>query len=286
MAHSTPAFRDRVQQARDLLIASLAALDERKPSDAWITGQRVRFLVDQGSATAAVEVARQCSAERVWCAQLLGFALHAAGDYRGADSAFDAATAAMSPKDRCKWISAELLLDEDGRSAYGHMNCDERLAANTRDLVDVDGRCSPIPPRTAAARTTRARCSIQLHSALPWDERYDWRKRFGGESVTEMMVRYGWPAFSAYAGDYEEESHASWMYFYDSTRTATAEYPQDRVHLVPQWNAIADPFRAPANAWQLNMPPISKNDEPARSGGPTSTTRPAAATSHSCASRP
>ena len=104
---------------------------------------------------------------------------------------------------------------------------------------------------------------IQLHSALNWDERYDWRKRFGGEAVGEMLVRYGWPAFSVYGGDYEERSHASWMYFYDSTRTATAEYPQDRVHLMPQWNAVADPFHAPADAWQLNMPPIKENDEPA-----------------------
>jgi hypothetical protein len=53
------------------------------------------------------------------------------------------------------------------------------------------------------------------------------------------------------------------MRFYDSTRTATSEYPQDRVHLFPQWNAIADPFRASADAWQLNMPPLSNNDEPA-----------------------
>ena len=50
------------------------------------------------------------------------------------------------------------------------------------------------------------------------------------------------------------------MYFYDSTRTATAEYPQDRVHLVPQWNAVTDPFHAPADAWQLNMPPLKENE--------------------------
>ena len=58
--------------------------------------ERVRFLVDQGSAAAAVAVARRCTADRAWCAQLLGFALHSAGDYRGADSAFDAASAAQA----------------------------------------------------------------------------------------------------------------------------------------------------------------------------------------------
>ena len=262
-----PAFRSGVQQSRDRLIASLAALDERKPGDAWITGQRVRFLVDKGSTAAAVEVARRCSADRAWCAQLLGFTLHAAGDYRGADSAFDAASAAMSPKDRCKWASAELLLDEDGRSVYDHLNCDERIAANARIWWMSRPLFSDSTPDRRSEDYAR-KVLIQLHSALPWDERYDWRKRFGSESVSEMLIRYGWPAFSAYAGDYQEESHANWMRFYDSTRTATSEYPQDRVHLFPRWNAIADPFRASADAWQLNMPPLSNNDEPAEQWWP------------------
>ena len=261
-ASLTPEWRDRVHQARALLIDSLAVLDGVKPGDAWITGQRVRFLVDQRSAMTAVEVARRCSAERAWCAQLLGFALHAAGDYPHADSAFDAASAAMSPKDRCKWTSAELLLDEKGRSAYGHMSCDDRIAANKQ----IWWMSRPMFSDSTEDRRSEdyaRKVLIQLHSALPWDERYDWRMRFGGEAVSEMMVRYGWPAFSAYTGDYEEESHASWMYFYDSTRTATAEYPQDRVHLVPEWNAVADPFHARAAAWQLNMPPLTNGDEPA-----------------------
>jgi hypothetical protein len=257
-----PQWRDHVHQARGALIDSLFVLDSRKPGDAWITGQRVRFLVDQGQAKAAVEVARRCSAERGWCAQLTGFAMHAAGDHRGADSAFDDAAAAMSQKERCRWISAEMLLDDDGRSAYGHMNCEQRIAANKQ----IWWMARPLFSDSSADRRSEdyaRKVLIQLHSALSWDERYDWRNRFGGESVSEMLLRYGWPAFSAYAGDVEEESHASWMYFHDSTRTATAEYPQDRVHLMPEWKAIAEPFRASADAWQLNMPSLSGDDEPA-----------------------
>ena len=257
-----PDWRDRVHQARAVLIDSLAVLDGMKPGDAWITGQRVRFLVDQGAATTAVDVARQCSAERAWCAQLLGFALHAAGEHGRADSAFDAASAAMSPKDRCKWTSVELLLDKNGGSAYRRMSCDERTDADRR----IWWMSRPMFSDSSEDRRSEhyaRKVLIQLHSALPWDERYDWRKPFGGEAVSTMMLRYGWPAFSAYTGDYEEESHASWMNFYDSTRTATAEYPQDRVHLVPDWTAVTDPFHAPATAWQLNMPPLKKEDEPA-----------------------
>ena len=53
------------------------------------------------------------------------------------------------------------------------------------------------------------------------------------------------------------------MGFYDSTRTATAEYPQDRLHLVPAWSAVDDPFHAPADAWQINMPALTGDEEPA-----------------------
>jgi hypothetical protein len=255
-----PAVRERVHQARAFLLDSLAALAERAPADPWITGQRVRFLVDQGSGKEAVDVARHCSAGAVWCAQLLGFALHTVGDYRGADSAFDAATAGMSPKDRCIWTSAELILDEDGRNAYERMNCDAKLAANKQ----IWWMSTPLFADSTEDRRSEdysRKVLIALHAALNWDERFDWRKRYGGESVAEMLVRYGWPAFSVYGGDYEERSHASWMYFYDSTRTATTEYPQDRVHLVPVWTAVTDPFKAKADAWQLNMPELKGSDE-------------------------
>jgi hypothetical protein len=257
-----PAWRSRVHASRARLIDSLAILAKLRPGDAWITGERVRFLVDQGEPAAAVAVARDCTADRAWCAQLTGFALDAAGDFARADSAFDAAAAAMSPKDRCEWTSARLLLDPDGRSAYDHLSCDERTAANER----LWWLATPLFADSINDRRSEdfsRKVLIQLHSALPWDERFDWRGQFGGEAVSEMLVRYGWPAFSAFGGMEEEQSHAGWMNFYDSTRTATAEYPQDRLHLIPDWRAVKDPFHASANAWQVNMPSLTDDDEPA-----------------------
>lgn len=258
----SPEWRERVRMQRVALLDSLSTLNKLKPSDAWITGERVRFLVDQGETRAALEVARGCTAERDWCLQLTGYALDAAGDYAGADSAYDAASAAMSPDKRCKWTSVQLLLDDKGQSEYDHMNCDERAAANQKFWWLTTPLFSDAAPDRRSADFTR-KVLVQLHSALPWDERFDWRDRFGGESVSEMLVRYGWPAYSAYAGNEEEASHASWMGFYDSTRTATLEYPMDRLHLVPQWRAVEDPFRATADAWQLNMPALNDDDEPA-----------------------
>jgi hypothetical protein len=258
----TPGWRERIRAARGVLIDSLAFLDKAHPGDAWITGERVRFLVDQGNVAGALDVARNCTADHVWCAQLTGFALHAAGEFTRADSAFDAASAAMAPDARCEWTSARLLLDPDGQSAYEGLSCADRVAANQRlwwlstplfsDSVD-DRRSADFARKVL----------VQLHAALPWDEAYDWRSHFGGEAVSEMLVRYGWPAYSAFGGAQEEADHAGWMGFYDSTRTATAEYPSDRLHLVPDWSAVGDPFHAPAGAWQINMPELTGDDESA-----------------------
>lgn len=254
--------RNAVRAARAELLDSLAMLDARKPGDEWITGQRVRFLVDQKDYPAAIDIARKCSAKPAWCAELSGFALHAAGHYRSADSAFDAAGAAMSHDDRCDWIDLRMLIDEDSRGAYEQLDCDQRPAANER----LWWLTTPLFSDTADDRRSThfaRKVEIQLHSALSWDERYDWRGRFGGESVAEMLTRYGWPAYSNWAGIEEERSHAGWMTFYDSTRTATAEYPRDRLHLVPSFQAVTDPFHAKSDEWQVSMPPLNDDDEPA-----------------------
>lgn len=258
-----PSERNYIRGWRSMLLDSLAYFDEKRPGDAWITGQRVRFLIDQGNVQAAVGVARACAAkDKAWCAQLAGYAYNAAGDYRRADSAYDAATALMPHDKKCEWTSAEMLFDNDSRGDYKHLSCEERTAANERlwwlttplfsDSVD-DRRSEDFSRKVM----------LELHSALPWDERYDYRGNHGGQAVEEMMTRYGWPAYSSFAGAWEERDHAGWMNFYDSTRTATAEYPQDRLHLIPKWAAVAEPFKASADNWQINMPTITDDDEPA-----------------------
>ncbi|HXT16778.1 MAG TPA: hypothetical protein VN706_14160 [Gemmatimonadaceae bacterium] len=258
----SPEHRALVRAARSRLLDSLAILDARKPGDAWITGQRVRFLVDEGSLDAAIEIVKHCKAAHAWCAELAGYTYYAAGKYSRADSAFDAAAQTMSADERCEFTSTRQLLDDDGQAAYDRMTCDERANANewlwwlSKPLFadSVDDRRSAHFARKVL---------VQLHSALPWDERYDWRSRYGGQAVGDMLLRYGWPAYSDWGGNEEERSHAAWMDFYDSTRTATAEYPRDRLHLIPDFRAVGDPYHTEASAWQINMPPLVGDDEPA-----------------------
>src|SRR5262249_12214896 len=40
-------------------------------------------------------------------------------------------------------------------------------------------------------------------------------------------------------------------------------------HLVPDWRAVADAFHAPADAWQINMPQLKADDEPAAQWWPS-----------------
>ena len=174
----------------------------------------------------------------------------------------------MAPERRCEWTSASLLLDRDSRGEYEHLNCDERVAANERLWWVTTPLFSDSVDDRRSEHFAR-KVLVQLHSALPWDERYDWRGYHGGQAVEEMLLRYGWPAFSAFAGAEEERDHAGWMNFYDSTRTATAEYPQDRLHLVPKWRAVSDPFHATPDTWDINMPSLSNDDEPAAQWWPT-----------------
>ena len=84
----TLAYAAAVRRSRDALLRELAAASAANPNDAWITGQRVRFLIDQQQFPQAVAVARACTGDSALCADLTGVAYHYAGDIVAADSAF------------------------------------------------------------------------------------------------------------------------------------------------------------------------------------------------------
>jgi hypothetical protein len=110
-----PPEKEQVKQGRDALIARLADAAERYPGDAWVAGQRVRYLVEAGRAEEAAAAARECRAGW-WCGALEGYALHAAGRTVASDSAFSAALAAMPEKERTEWTELKpLLSDEEWR---------------------------------------------------------------------------------------------------------------------------------------------------------------------------
>ncbi|HEX9167004.1 MAG TPA: hypothetical protein VF862_13915, partial [Gemmatimonadales bacterium] len=100
----------QIAALRERFLVRLDSLAARSPGDAWIAGQRVRYLVEAGRHAEAVEVARACGDS--WrCSAMAGFALHAGRQFPEADSAFGVALAGMSAEQRCQWTDLTPLLE-------------------------------------------------------------------------------------------------------------------------------------------------------------------------------
>lgn len=181
-----PAVRAR----RASLIALLDSVASRIPGDAWVAGQRVRYLIDDGRDDEAIDAARDCAADRAWCLRLAGYALHLAGRLAAADSAFDAALAAMPDSARCRWLRpAGGALEDDLQSRWARADC----AARERLLDRVWRLGAPLylvgadELRTAVlARLTRT--ELEAHAESP--QRITW-----GNDLAELTVRYGWSSW-------------------------------------------------------------------------------------------
>ena len=132
---------------------------------------------------------RQGCASTPWCMALAGLASHSAGAYDAADSAYDAALAAMPVDQRCKWTDISMLVDGEPGKRYRRLACAERRDFErkfwwlSQPLYAVSGN----DLRTAFfARRTMSRLEQQARSAynLSW-----------GSDVEELLMRFGWPTW-------------------------------------------------------------------------------------------
>ena len=98
--------------ARGELLQILARASAEDPTDAWIAGQRVRYLLEAGDwKEAATFAGRDCRASEWWCSALLGTALHVGEQHVESDAAFSRALAAMPVERRCAWLDARVVAD-------------------------------------------------------------------------------------------------------------------------------------------------------------------------------
>ena len=178
-----PAVRER----RAALIQTLDSAAAALPGDAWIAGQRVRYLVEMGRTDEAIGAARACRAEASWCSALAGYAAHSAGSFAIADSAYRVALDAMGDADRCRWLDVSDLLDGELGDRYDKLDCKGReilarrmfwlgsplFSVSTSDLLTEH-----------FARITRAR--IAEHSASADGEAW-------ADDERALTLRYGWP---------------------------------------------------------------------------------------------
>ena len=178
----------RIRERRDELIRALDEAARAAPSDRWVAGQFVRYLVEAGRAEEARTYAsHDCGAPAHWCAALTGYAAQAARAYAAADSAFERALAAMEPGERCHWLDVSDMLEGESAKRYDAMDCPARerffrraarLGAPLYSVSTTDLFTEHL------SRVTRSRMAEQSSSpdGVGW-----------GDDVKELMTRYGWP---------------------------------------------------------------------------------------------
>lgn len=178
-----------IKKARASLLKTLDGLAARAPNDGWITGQRVRYQLESDNDSAAVAVARSCSAEEWWCAALLGLTLHESRQGLAADSAFAHALATMPADERCKWTDMSLVLNSSQKKRLGNVGCgqNEQLAARLWWLSDPF-LAIPGNERLAEHYARHTMALILQPTKIVYNLRW-------ADDLREMVVRYGWARY-------------------------------------------------------------------------------------------
>ncbi len=172
---------------REALLTELAEAQARSPGDTWILGQRVFYMAEAGQWREAAELAGACGLEPSWwCGVLGGFALHGAGEYEAAMSAFQRGLAGMDPEEARKWRHPDVILDGKARDLMNDADEVEFEALRARFWLLAD----PLYLMAGNDRETEhySRWTYSLMSdrarsprRLPW-----------GSDLEELTLRYGW----------------------------------------------------------------------------------------------
>ena len=246
--------RAGMHDLRSLLVSELTVAASNWPADGWITGQRVRFQFDQNDVAGAIGAANSCKAAKWWCAALRGYAQARINQIGEAETAFRDMHTAMTPAQQCAWNDVRELLPSVERSAYTSMLCNARVGA-TAKFWWLSDPLLRVPGNERQVEHNVRRVEIALHSALEQDERYNWTDRFGGDVLTSLVLRYGWPGYTGWGGDDIDADHTDYLETRSSPRTSpytTFEYSIDRVHTLPPWSIVASPFAAPEISWSMS----------------------------------
>lgn len=246
-------MRVPVHDARALLLSELDAAANNWPADGWIAGQRVRFWLDQHDPAVALASANACKGEKWWCSALRGYVRGRNGEVRLAETAFQEMHAAMTPAQQCAWEDVRELLTASERNAYTALSCAARANANAK-LWWLSDPLYRVAGNERQVEQELRRIEIMLHSALDQDERYSWSDKFGGDALRTLVMRYGWPGYTGWGGEYIDDDHTDYLETRNSPRASpytTFEYSIDRARLLPSWNAVVSPFNAPEASWVL-----------------------------------
>ncbi len=242
-----------IARERGRLLDVLTDAARRLPGDAWVTGQRVRYLVDARRSAEAVSAAGECASPPWWCAALSGLALHVAGDYARADSAFAVALASMPSEQRCEWTDISLFLDGQSAKQYKRLPCSERSALEQRFWwlsQPLYGTAGNDARTEFLARRTMARLEEQARSAF----NMSW-----GSDLEELLMRFGWSTW--WTRDHPSSASLS------ATPTITGHGATPSFSFHPSDRLLAgQPVHARPDDWELRPKRAGSRYAPAYAG--------------------
>lgn len=258
-----PNSREPLRRDREQLIAVLTAAQATYPNDVWISGQRLRFILDQRSPNRAVEAARACQGSVTACTSLMGLAQDHAGNVVKAEAAYrfvDSIANIPTATDTAPCVNAEtwLLIRPGDRGNLQRKSCAEQRAFVERMWWLADPLWS-VPGNERYVQHESRRVHASLRAVMDRDERYVWSRLGGGDAMRELVVRYGWPGYTYWPGGTFEEEISKIREDPSHPRLAlppytAKEYSIDRTALLPSVSGIQNPFDLTPDQWSLHLP--------------------------------
>lgn len=257
-------MQEYIRDRRRKVLVLLDSTSQLLPGDGWLSGQRVRFHVDQQNWQQAIDAARSCRANRWWCLALEGYATGRQGAVHHADSTFARMRASMEPQLRCRWTDVGDLLPQHEQEEYRPLDCASREVVQDRLWWLADPLYRHVGNDRLVEQEMR-RVEILLRQATTHDERYAWYAERGGDAFPQMIRRYGWPSYTAWGGAREDVGHTSWLDIHFSPSAApytTFEYTLGRIRALPGWPAVVSPFEAVETDWMLASENVAGEPSP------------------------
>ncbi len=226
--------------ARRELLEFLARADARI-GDAWVTGQRVRYLAESGAIGEAEGVARECGiAETWWCSALLGYVLHLRGDWIGAETAFREASATLPKRQRERWLAPRYILGGDGQKELGRGASEERerrwslfwRLSDPLYLVEGNDRLTDHFARWVEAENER---DAENPQGLFWED-----------DLEETLVRYG--RVVGWSRTHSPQTMMRMGALQDTRRVIGHHHPRSRGYLFPE-EFLRSPSDVPPESW-------------------------------------
>jgi hypothetical protein len=178
---------ERMRQARDELLGTLADGVRQLPGDPWVVGHLMLYLGEDGSWGDILDWLDPCPpiGDR-WCHALRGTALHASARYVEAEAEFEIALGAMVPEERRRWL-------DPGEVARGDLreHLDTLTGPEADDEIARFWRLSdPFLSVEGNDRLT-AHLARRVVVELRYGARSAYRIAFK-DDLEEIVMRYGW----------------------------------------------------------------------------------------------